>query len=208
MENLVELRGVYQHPNTSMSDSRDDVDYDLESMERYFQNTANIFVPRLVPTFTRLDSIEEELEPEAEVYPHLLKLPQDDDVEIQSNIVGRNYSLVQHRQQQRINILPEAEESKSIQELRVKRAPTSFHDSRFSKHRLIDKGTGLCAPSGKTNGGPTNTLGVPTEEECASMIDCDLSPLVLDSFTTATPITPTNARPKRIKHRRSSCVML
>lgn len=208
MDNPAELSGVDRHPNGCTYDSRDDVDYDLESMERYFQSTANIFVPRLVPTCTRLDSIEEELEAEAEVYPHLLKFPHDDDIDIRGDIVVRNYSLLKHRHQQRINILPEAEEGKSTQELRVKPLPTSFQYSHFTTHPLVDEGKRACATSGMIKGGPTDKLGVPTEEECASMIDCDLSAIVLDSFTTATPITPTNARPKRNKHRRASCVML
>jgi hypothetical protein len=206
MDNPVELRGVYRHPNGCMSDSCDDVDHDLESIEKYFQSTANIFVPRLVPTFTRLDSIEEELEVEAEAYPHLLKLPQDEDVDVRGDDVVRNHSLRHHRQQQHINILPE--EEKAIQDLGVQRVSTSFQDSNFSKHPPADEGKGLYIPSKKSNGGPTDSLGVPTEEECASMIDCDLSAIVLDSFTTATGITPTNARTKRNKHRRASCVML
>ena len=214
-DDAVELKGACHpsHPNKSHRPVHvqwDSIDFDLESMESYFQSTSDIFVANAFPTSGRLDSILEEADPEPdpEGYPHLLELPPHN-VEDDSDCIDawtNNPPSNEHKQWGlKIWADPECFIDGIAYDMELKDSAIAFVDSSSFTPSVVNS---VQTQSSPLQGDPINMSGVPTEKECASMIDCALPSIVQDPAGVQTQVSSSGSRRSSKKHRRASCVML
>lgn len=210
-DDIVELNELHHFTNPNKEPRPvhwDSIDVDLESMESYFQSTSNLFVANKFPTSGQLESILEESDPDAdpETYSHLLQLARHD--------VGDEGERIDHGtyippcnepKQWGLTIWAEPEYcSGSIAgNFELNSSMRFFHDSPPHNLSFLD-----CDRMDSARGGPIKMSAVPTEQLCASMIDCALPSIVYDPTISATFVPRSGARHSSNKHRRARCVML
>ena len=193
---------------------RDSIDFDLDSMESYFQNTSNVFVANTFPTSRCLDSILEEsdTEPDPEPHPHLLEL------ELPTHYVEDDFNCIDawtynppcNEQKQwglKIWADPECSVDDISDDAELVGSTILFDGSSSPTPPIVNNWQMHSLP---LNHGPINvsTDGPTNKQERASMIDCALPFVGHGPNGMPTQVSQDGSLGSSKRHRRASCVML